>query len=101
FILDKEKGLFFDPAKMHLLHHKGENFSVRGPLMVPRSPQGQPVIVQAGQSEAGLELAARTAEVLFTVSQNLDTSKKFYADVKARTAKCGRSPDSIKVMPGV
>ena len=69
--------------------------------MVPRSPQGQPVIVQAGQSEAGLELAARTAEVLFTVSQNLETSKKFYTDLKARTAKCGRSPDSIKVMPGV
>jgi alkanesulfonate monooxygenase len=84
-----------------LLHHKGKHFSVRGPLMVPRSPQGQPVIVQAGQSEAGLELAARTAEVLFTVSQNLDASKKFYADLKARTAKCGRSPDSVKVMPGV
>jgi alkanesulfonate monooxygenase len=84
-----------------MLNHKGKHFSVRGPLMVPRSPQGQPVIVQAGQSDAGLELAARTAEVLFTVSQNLETSKKFYADLKARTAKCGRSPESIKVMPGV
>jgi alkanesulfonate monooxygenase len=100
-VLDKNGGLFFEPAKLHLLHHKGKHFSVRGPLMVPRSPQGQPVIVQAGQSEAGLELAARTAEVLFTVSQNLETSRKFYADLKARTAKCGRSPGSIKVMPGV
>jgi len=100
-VMDKAKGLFFEPAKLHMLEHKGKHFSVRGPLMVPRSPQGQPVIVQAGQSEAGLELAARTAEVLFTVSQNLEASKKFYADLKARTARCGRSPDSIKVMPGV
>jgi FMN-dependent oxidoreductase (nitrilotriacetate monooxygenase family) len=100
-VLDKDKGLFFHPEKLHMLNHKGKHFQVRGPLMVPRSPQGQPVIVQAGQSEAGLELAARTAEVLFTVSQNLEVSKKFYADLKARTAKCGRSPDSIKVMPGV
>ena len=69
--------------------------------MVPRSPQGQPVIVQAGQSDAGRELAARTAEVLFTVPQNLDTARAFYADLKERTAKCGRSPDSIKIMPGV
>ncbi len=100
-VMDQKGGLFFEPAKLHMLDHKGKHFSVRGPLMVPRSPQGQPVIVQAGQSEAGLELAARTAEVLFTVSQNFETSKKFYADLKARTAKCGRSPDSIKVMPGV
>jgi alkanesulfonate monooxygenase len=100
-VLDKNAGLFFHPEKLHILNHKGKHFQVRGPLMVPRSPQGQPVIVQAGQSEAGLELAARTAEVLFTVSQNLEASKKFYADLKARTAKCGRSPDSIKVMPGV
>ena len=101
FILDKEKGLFFDPAKMHLLHHKGEHFSVRGPLMVPRSPQGQPVIVQAGQSDAGRELAARTAEVLFTVAQQLEPARAFYADLKARVTKCGRSPDSLKIMPGV
>ena len=100
-VMDKESGLFFDPAKLHMLNHKGKHFSVRGPLMVPRSPQGQPVIVQAGQSEAGLELAARTAEVLFTVSQNLATSKTFYAELKGRVARAGRSPDSIKVMPGV
>ena len=68
----RRRGCSSIPTKLHLLHHKGKHFQVRGPLMVPRSPQGQPVIVQAGQSEAGLELAARTAEVLFTVSQNLD-----------------------------
>ncbi len=79
--------LFFDPTKMHMLHHKGEHFSVRGPLMVPRSPQGQPVIVQAGQSEAGRELAARTAEVLFTVAQHLEPARAFYADLKARVGE--------------
>ncbi len=101
FVMDKAEGLFFHPDKLHMLHHKGEHFSVRGPLMVPRSPQGQPVIVQAGQSDAGRELAARTAEVLFTVQQQLAPAKAFYADLKARVAKCGRSPDSLKVMPGV
>ena len=101
FILDKKAGLFFQPEKMHMLHHKGEHFSVRGPLMVPRSPQGQPVIVQAGQSDAGRELAARTAEVLFTVSQRLDHARTFYSELKSLTAKYGRSPDSIKIMPGV
>jgi alkanesulfonate monooxygenase len=101
FLLDKKAGLFFDLDKMHMLHHKGEHFSVRGPLMVPRSPQGQPVIVQAGQSDAGRELAARTAEVLFTVAQNLDQARAFYADLKALTAKYGRAPDQIKIMPGV
>lgn len=99
--MDKTNGLFFDPSKLHMLRHKGKHFQVRGPLMIPRSPQGQPVIVQAGQSEAGLELAARTAEVLFTVQQHLDTAQAFYADLKARTVKAGRAPDSIKVMPGV
>jgi alkanesulfonate monooxygenase len=101
FVMDKKAGLFFDPAKMHMLHHKGEHFSVRGPLMVPRSPQGQPVIVQAGQSDAGRELAARTAEVLFTVAQKLEPARAFYNDLKALTARYGRSPDSIKIMPGV
>jgi FMN-dependent oxidoreductase (nitrilotriacetate monooxygenase family) len=101
FLMDKAEGLFFDPAKLHLLHHKGNHFQVRGPLMIPRSPQGQPVIVQAGQSDAGRELAARTAEVLFTVQQQFGPARAFYADMKARTVKCGRSPDSLKIMPGV
>ncbi len=100
-VMNKADGLFFDPAKLHMLHHKGKYFSVRGPLMVPRSPQGQPVIVQAGQSDAGRDLAARTAEVLFTVQQKLEVARELYADMKARTARAGRSPDSIKIMPGV
>jgi alkanesulfonate monooxygenase len=101
FVMDKKAGLFFHPEKMHTLNHKGEHFQVRGPLMVPRSPQGQPVIVQAGQSDAGKDLAARTAEVLFTVAQNLDAARKFYAELKALTARYGRSPNAIKIMPGV
>src|SRR5262249_6717295 len=87
--------------KMHMLNHRGEHFQVRGPLMVPRSPQGQPVIVQAGQSDAGRDLAARTAEVLFTVAQQLEPARKFYSELKALTAKDGRSPDCIKIMHGV
>ena len=101
FILDKEGGLFFDPAKMHMLHHKGEHFSVRGPLMVPRSPQGQPVIVQAGQSDAGRELAARTAEVLFTVAQQIGPAREFYADLKARVGEVRPLAGLLKIMPGV
>ena len=101
YVMDKAKGLFFDPDKLHMLHHRGKHFAVRGPLMVPRSPQGQPVIVEAGQSEAGRELAARTAEVVFTVQQNIEPAREFYSDLKTRAARCGRSPDMIKVMPGV
>jgi alkanesulfonate monooxygenase len=98
---DKESGLFFDPDKLHFLNHKGKHFSVRGPLMVQRSPQGHPVIVQAGQSDDGRDLAAETAEVIFTVQQDLDSAKEFYSDIRKRAAAYGRSPDSIKVMPGL
>jgi alkanesulfonate monooxygenase len=101
FLMDKAQGLFFDPAKLHVLNHKGRHFSVRGPLMIRRSPQGRRVIVHAGQSEAGRSLAAQTAEVVFSVEQDLVKAREFYADLKARAARHGRSPDSIKIMPGV
>jgi N-acetyl-S-(2-succino)cysteine monooxygenase len=100
-VADKESGLYFDPAKLHHLNHKGKYFSVRGPLTVRRSPQGRPVIVQAGQSEAGRELAAATAEIIFTVQQDFSDARDFYADVKRRAATYGRPPDAIKIMPGV
>ncbi len=100
-IADKASGSYLDTGKMHFLNHKGEHFSVRGPLMIQRSPQGRPVIVQAGQSDDGRELAAETAEVVFTVQQDIDAARAFYADVKRRAAKYGRSPDSIKILPGV
>jgi len=100
-VADKASGLYFDPAKLHLLHHKGERFSVRGPLTTHRSPQGHPVIVHAGQSEDGRDLAARHAEVLFAVQQDKAQACAFYADMKARTVRHGRAPDRIKIMPGV
>ncbi|HVJ43415.1 MAG TPA: LLM class flavin-dependent oxidoreductase [Dongiaceae bacterium] len=101
FLRDKASGRFFDPEKLHLLNHVGRHFSVRGPLNVARSPQGHPVVVQAGSSEAGQELAARTAEVVFTAQRTLADAQKFYAALKARLAKYGRDADDLKIMPGV
>jgi alkanesulfonate monooxygenase len=101
FLRDKETGVFFDLNKLHVLNHKGEFFKVRGPLNVARSPQGYPVVVQAGSSEAGQELAARTAEVIFTAWQTLEEAQRFYRAVKDKLAKYGRSPEQLKVMPGV
>jgi FMN-dependent oxidoreductase (nitrilotriacetate monooxygenase family) len=101
FLRDKESGLFFDPDKLHVLDHKGRHFEVRGPLNVSRSPQGHPVVIQAGSSEVGQELAARTAEVVFTAQRTLQEAQKFYSELKGRLAKYGRAPDDLKIMPGV
>lgn len=101
FIRDKDSGEFFDTAKVHFTDHDGENFRVRGPLNVSRSPQGHPVIVQAGQSEDGRGLAAATAEVIFTAHQRLETAQEFYRDIKARARGLGRDPSHVLVMPGV
>lgn len=101
FLLDKESGYFYDPDKVHELNHKGTHLSVRGPLNVPRPVQGHPVIVQAGASEDGKELAAQTAEVIFTAWQTLGEAQAFYRDVKGRLAKYGRQPEQLKIMPGV
>jgi N-acetyl-S-(2-succino)cysteine monooxygenase len=101
FIRDKETGLYFEPAKLHVLNHKGKHFSVKGPLNVARPPQGYPVIVQAGASEDGQDFAAQTAEVIFTAQQTLEEAQAFYAGIKGRLAKYGRSPDHLKIMPGV
>ena len=101
FLRDRASGQFFDPAKVHYTNHKGEHFKVKGPLNVSRSPQGHPVIVQAGQSEDGRGLAAASAEVIFTAHQHLDTAQEFYRDIKSRARGLGRNPDHILVMPGV
>lgn len=101
FIRDKDTGEFFDAGKHHALHHKGRHFSVRGPLNVGRSPQGWPVVVQAGASEAGRDLAARTAEVIFVAHQTFDQAREFYGDIRQRAAQYGRDPDGIKIMPGI
>jgi N-acetyl-S-(2-succino)cysteine monooxygenase len=100
-IADKDSGIYLDRSKLHFLNHKGKHFSVRGPLTVHRSPQGHPVIVQAGQSDDGRDLAGETAEVTFTVQQDLDAGRGFYTDIKRRAAAYGRPPNAIKVMPGV
>ena len=100
FIRDAESGLYFDPAKLHVLDHKGPELSVRGPLNIARPPQGWPVIVQAGASEAGRQLAAETAEVVFAAHGDLAAGQRFYADVKGRAEKLGRSRDHIKILPG-
>lgn len=100
FIRDRETGIFFDPKKMHRLGHIGEHFSVAGPLNVARSPQGRPVLVQAGASEEGVELAAETAEVVFAAAPTLVEAKAFYSDIKSRMVKHGRDLDDLKIMPG-
>ena len=101
FIRNKVSGRYLDPEKLHVLNHQGKYFRVRGPLNVARSPQGQPVIVQAGSSDAGRDLAAGIAEVVFTAHENLLDAQAFYADIKVRAESHGRNPDHVKVMPGV
>ena len=100
WLRDPESGIFFDPARLHVLDHKGEHLSVRGPLNIARPIQGWPVIVQAGASEAGKQLAAETAEVIFGSSRTIEDGRAFYKDVKARMAALGRAPDTLKILPG-
>ncbi|HXQ82732.1 MAG TPA: LLM class flavin-dependent oxidoreductase [Xanthobacteraceae bacterium] len=99
FIRDIEDGIFFDPAKMHVLNHKGKYLSVRGPLNIARPIQGWPVIVQAGASDSGRQLAAETAEAVFTAQSDLTAGRQFYADVKGRMEKLGRSREYMKILP--
>lgn len=101
FVRDRETGTFFEWDKMHVLNHKGKYFQVEGPLNVPRTPQGRPLIVQAGASEEGRELAAKSADVIFGASQNIEMAQAFYADVKGRLARYGRQPGDLKIMPGL
>ena len=97
---DQASGIFFDPEKMHVLDHKGEHLSVRGPLNIARPVQGWPVIVQAGASDVGRQFAAETAEVVFGSSRTIEDARTFYQDVKARATAAGRSPDHCKILPG-
>src|SRR6266853_109315 len=100
FVRNVETGVYFDPEKLHILNHEGEHLKVRGPLNIARPIQGWPVIVQAGASEAGRQLAAETAEVIFASGGNLADAQRFYADVKGRMTELGRSPDHMKILPG-
>ncbi len=100
-IADKERGIHADSDRIRKINHVGPYFKVRGPLNVPRCPQGYPVLVQAGSSEDGREFAARFAEVVFTVQQALPDARAFYRDVKQRALEFGRSPDEVLVLPGI
>lgn len=100
-INDKAGGRLIDPARLRKLNHRGPHFAVAGPLNVSRSLQGRPVVVQAGGSEAGRELAAATAEVVFTAQPSLAKARDFYRDMKRRVVAHGRAPASLKVMPGL
>mgnify|MGYP001167341428 FL=1 len=100
-VIDKESGRYLDLSKVQPVNHEGKWFKVRGTLDAPTSPQGHPVIVQAGSSEAGKELAARTADVVFTAWQTLEEAQAFYRDLKGRLAKYGRNPEDLLIMPGV
>ena len=100
FVRDVGQGLYFDPEKLHVLDHKGKYYSVRGPLNIARPVQGWPLIVQAGASEPGRQLAAETAEAVFASQATLEVGRAFYADVKGRMEKIGRNPDHMKIMPG-
>ena len=99
FVRDVAAGLYFDPAKMHVLDHKGPSLSVRGPLNIARPVQGWPVIVQAGSSEPGRQLAAETAEVVFSAESNLAAGQRLYADIKGRMRAIGRDPNHLKILP--
>jgi FMN-dependent oxidoreductase (nitrilotriacetate monooxygenase family) len=100
FSRDVESGIYMDPDKMHVLDHKGKYFKVRGPLNIARPVQGWPVIVQAGASDDGRQLAAETAEAVFTGGGSLSDAQKLYADIKGRMDKLGRDRDHLKILPG-
>ena len=99
FVRDQHSGIFFDPEKMHVLNHVGEFFSVRGPLNIARPIQGRPVVVQAGASEAGRQLAAETAEMIFTVTPTRADGRAFRDDIRARMSAYGRDPDLMRILP--
>ncbi|HZM30642.1 MAG TPA: LLM class flavin-dependent oxidoreductase [Acidimicrobiales bacterium] len=98
-VLDRENGVFADPAKVHELGYRGEWFDVRGPLTVPRSPQGRPVLLQAGSSGRGRDFAARWAELIFTGDPNMDVARSHYKDQKERIGERGRDPQAVKMLP--
>jgi N-acetyl-S-(2-succino)cysteine monooxygenase len=98
---DKETGVFADSSKIHTIGHAGKYYRVTGPLNAPRSPQGYPLLVQAGQSESGRSFSAREAEAVFTTQRSLEDGQAFYADMKRRAVEAGRRPDQIVILPGI
>ncbi len=101
FVHDKATGLFYDPEKLHTLHHRGKHFAVRGPLSVKATPQGRPIVVQAGANPMGQEIAAASADVVYASINGLEQAQAYYGEVKGRMAKHGRSPDQLRIMPAL
>ena len=99
FVRNQKTGIFFDTEKMHILNHQGKYLKSRGPLNIARPIQGWPVIVQAGASNAGRQLAAETAEVVFTSQPTIDHAREFYSDVKGRMKQIGRNPSHMHILP--
>ncbi|WP_050422394.1 LLM class flavin-dependent oxidoreductase [Bradyrhizobium tropiciagri] len=100
-VRDREAPLFADPARVHRINHAGKWFNVQGPLNVSRPPQGRPVFIQAGASARGRDFAARWAEIIFVTPGLIDVAVEFRNDLRARAARFGRDPDSLKVLPGI
>lgn len=100
-VKDKARGIYVDPAKIRMLDHEGEFFKVKGPLHIGRTPQGRPIVLQAGGSEQGLLLGARTADVMFSVVQDFAEAQQSYAALKAKLPQFGRAPEDVSLLPGV
>ncbi|KAF0815099.1 Nitrilotriacetate monooxygenase component A [Andreprevotia sp. IGB-42] len=100
-VIDRDNGILFDTAKVHAIDHHGDFYNVRGPLTLPRSPQGRPVLVQAGASNDGREFAARHAEAVFTAHQTVEDARAFYTDLKHQAASFGRNADQVLILPGI
>lgn len=100
-LADKQQGVWADRDRVHPIDHVGTHFRVAGPLNLPRTPQGRPVLVQAGSSPDGRQFAARWAEAIFTAHQTLADAQEFYADLKDRARRLGRDPRAVKVLPGI
>jgi FMN-dependent oxidoreductase (nitrilotriacetate monooxygenase family) len=100
-VLDKQAGIMSDPSKVHYANYQGRWIKTRGPLSIPRSPQGRPVIMQAGSSDRGREFAARWAEAVFTIQRGEAEMREFYADMKARVQAMGRAPEDCVILPAI
>jgi FMN-dependent oxidoreductase (nitrilotriacetate monooxygenase family) len=100
FVRDVEKGIFFDPNRLHILDYEGDYLKVRGPLNIARPIQGWPLIVQAGASDAGRQLAAETAEMVFSSARNIPDAQEYFQDIKSRAENAGRNPEHLKILPG-
>ena len=99
--MDKKSGIYADPAKVHRIDHQGKYYSVQGPALLPPTPQGRPIIVQAGSSGPGIAFAARHAEAVFTAQGTIEEGRAFYENLKSQAAGNGRNPDHVLILPGI